>query len=48
MKVTNFMAENANYEAPSVEIVEIAVELGFQASNIGVDGPSYGEEDVEW
>lgn len=38
-----------SYEAPAVEVVEISVERGFEASNeAGFDGPSYGEEDVEW
>ena len=32
-----------------MEIVEISVERGFGASSdAGFDGPSYGEEDVEW
>jgi len=47
MKVSNYL----NYTAPEIEVVEIAVERGFEASNgldSGVNGPSYGEEDVEW
>lgn len=38
-----------NYEAPTLEIVDVAIERGFEASNeAGFEGPSYGEEDVEW
>lgn len=53
MKVlNNFMDETRSqsmYEAPRMEIVEISVERGFQASSdAGFGGPSYGEEDVEW
>ena len=42
-------AERSSYEAPEVDIVEIRVERGFEVSNeYGFDGPSYGEEDVDW
>lgn len=37
------------YEAPAVEVVEISVERGFEASDeMGFNGPTYGEEDIEW
>lgn len=37
------------YEAPSMELVEISIERGFEASvDSGFEGPTYGEEDVEW
>ncbi len=46
--LNNFMAASC-YEAPEVEIVDVAIERGFEASNeAGFDGPIYGEEDVEW
>ena len=46
--LNNFMAAS-RYEAPEVEIVDVAIERGFEASNeAGFDGPIYGEEDVEW
>ncbi len=46
--LNNFMAAT-RYEAPEMEIVEVAIERGFEASNeAGFDGPSYDEEDVEW
>lgn len=53
MKATNYFKDGATspsrYEAPMVEIVEIAVEHGFEASNeYGFEGPSYDEEDVIW
>ena len=48
----NFMETktlNFGYEAPRVEVVEINVERGFEISlGGGIEGPSYGEEDVEW
>lgn len=37
-----------NYSAPEVELVEVAVESGFQTSPTGFEGPFYDEEDVEW
>lgn len=46
--LNNFMAAT-RYEAPEIEVVEVAIERGFEASNeAGFDGPSYDEEDVEW
>ena len=37
------------YNAPEMEVITISVERGFEASNeAGFDGPSYGDEDVEW
>lgn len=46
--LNNFMTASC-YEAPEVEIVDVAIERGFEASNeAGFDGPTYGEEDVEW
>ena len=45
----NETARCNNYEAPTIEVVDVAVERGFEASNeAGFEGPSYGEEDVEW
>ena len=49
--LSNFMdaANRINYEAPTLEVVDVAIERGFEASNeAGFEGPSYGEEDVEW
>lgn len=39
-----------NYSAPEVELVEVAVESGFQTSlnEYGFNGPLYEEEDVAW
>lgn len=52
MKKSNLGAasvERRGYEAPEMEVVEISVERGFELSNeYGFDGPSYGEEDVDW
>lgn len=45
----NETARCNNYETPTIEVVDVAVERGFEASNeAGFEGPSYGEEDVEW
>ena len=38
----------SRYEAPELEVVEISVERGFEASESEFEGPTYGEEDVEW
>lgn len=50
--LNNFMdaaLSRVGYEAPAMEVVEISVERGFEASNeLGFEGPSYGEEDVVW
>lgn len=54
MKFNNNLAAIANernrYEAPQIEVVEISVERGFEVSSEsgGFEGPSFGEEDVEW
>ena len=52
MKVTkNFQGMvtcQFRYEAPAVEVVEVVIERGFEISSEGVEGPSYGEEDVIW
>lgn len=39
-----------NYSAPEVELVEVAVESGFEVSTAeyGFFGPSYEEEEVGW
>ena len=41
-----------SYEAPEVELVEMAVECGFAASEVkgafGLEDAVYGEETVEW
>lgn len=41
-----------SYEAPEVELVEMAVECGFAASEVksafSLDDAAYGEEEVEW
>lgn len=38
----------SNYESPRMEVIEIAAERGFEASESEFEGPTYGEEDVEW
>lgn len=49
MKANKNLNESAKiYEAPTLEIVEVAIERGFEASDAGFEGPSYGEEDVDW
>lgn len=53
MKATNYFTKTneslPRYEAPVMEVVEIEVERGFEASDeYGFDGPSYGEEDIIW
>ena len=35
-----------HYEAPSASVVEVCVERGFEVSSEGIDGPTYGEEDI--
>ena len=35
-----------NYEAPLATVVEVSVERGFEVSSNGIDGPTYGEEDI--
>ena len=41
-----------SYEAPEVELVEMAVECGFAASEVkgvfGLEDAEYGEETVIW
>ena len=42
---------HCRYQAPSVEVVEVNVERGFEVSSDGFglgDGTSYDEEDVNW
>lgn len=52
MKATNNpmnLSRGFVYEAPELEIVDVAIERGFEASfEASFDGPSYDEEDVEW
>ncbi len=53
MKAINYFTKTneslPRYEAPVMEVVEIEVERGFEASDeYGFDGPSYGEEDIIW
>ena len=49
MKANKNLNEGAKiYEAPTLEVVEVAVERGFESSDAGFDGPSYDEEDVNW
>lgn len=43
----NEAACRSSYEAPTLEIVDVAIERGFEAS-LGFEGPSYDEEDVDW
>lgn len=32
-----------------MEVVSVEIERGFEASDeAGFDGPTYGEEDIEW
>ena len=41
---------NANYEAPTLEIIEVKIEQGFAASdgtNIFIEQPTMGEE-IGW
>ncbi len=40
--------KNNNYAAPEFEVVEIAVERGFEVSATGVEGPTFMQEDIEW
>ena len=50
MKSLNNFAESFRYEAPSVEVVEINVERGFELSQtpgFDIDG-DFTEEDVIW
>ena len=35
-----------NYEAPLATVVEVSVERGLEVSSNGIDGPTYGEEDI--
>lgn len=44
------MKINNNYLTPEIEVVEIAVERGFEASlqEAGFDGPTYTEESIGW
>jgi hypothetical protein len=49
--LSNFMetTRRFGYEAPAMVIVSVEIERGFEASDeAGFDGPSYGEEDIEW
>ena len=52
MKSLNNFAESLRYEAPQVEIVEISVERGFEASQVsdvfGLGAATYTDEDVIW
>ena len=48
--LNNFVEQTLRYEAPSVEVVEINVERGFELSQtpgFDIDG-TYEEEDVIW
>lgn len=40
--------KNNNYITPDFEVVEIAVERGFEYSATGINGPEFGEETVAW
>lgn len=43
--------KNNNYLTPDFEVVEIAVERGFEVSQVdasGFEGPTYTEEDFGW
>ncbi len=43
----NSNSANSNYEAPAAYVVEVCVERGFEVSTgEGIDGPTYGEEDI--
>ena len=42
----NSNSANSNYEAPAAYVVEVCVERGFEVSSEGIDGPTYGEEDI--
>lgn len=52
MKSLNNFAESLRYEAPAVEVVEISVERGFEASQVsdvfGLGDATYTDEDVIW
>ena len=52
MKSLNNFAESLRYEAPAVEVVEISVERGFEASQVsdvfGLGDATYADEDVIW
>lgn len=47
MKSLNNFAESLRYDAPSMEVVEISVERGFEVSvsNFNLEGASYTEEE---
>lgn len=46
---TDAAVSRVGYETPEMEVVEISVERGFEASDeVGFEGPPYGEEDIEW
>lgn len=42
----NSNSASSNYEAPAAYVVEVCVERGFEVSSEGIDGPTYGEEDI--
>ena len=42
----NSNSANSCYEAPAAYVVEVCVERGFEVSGEGIDGPTYGEEDI--
>ncbi|MBO7189077.1 MAG: hypothetical protein J6U93_00930 [Alistipes sp.] len=42
----NSNTSNLCYEAPVAYVVEVCVERGFEVSSEGIDGPTYGEEDI--
>ena len=52
MKSLNNFAESLRYEAPAVEVVEISVERGFEASQVsdvfGLGDATYTEENDIW
>ena len=52
MKVTKNFHDmtscQSRYEAPGMEVVEVAIERGFEVSSDGLEGPTYGEEDIYW
>ena len=52
MNSLNNFAESLRYDAPSMEVVEISVERGFEVSQgdgvFGLSDAQYDEENIGW
>ena len=42
------MKENANYQSPQVEVIQVQVEQGFAASNTSGNTPYWNENNGSW